>query len=148
MGKKREDVPSVNMTANRDIIQRLNYLYQASFYLQSIALQTSTSGDTEDNVTVKKCASDLEMKHSLDNAKRKMKPIGKRKTSNDLARNYIHCMKLVALKTTVKMSVFVLLHGNYFFSLTLFQKGFIVEASPLFFMQCCPYTWLFGMYTC
>jgi len=36
--KQKEETPNVNATANRDIVQRLNFLYQASSYLQSAAL--------------------------------------------------------------------------------------------------------------
>ena len=43
MGKKqKEETPNINATPNRDIIQRLNFLYQASVYLQSIEPSAST----------------------------------------------------------------------------------------------------------
>ena len=37
MGKRqKEDSPNINAVANKDIIQRLDFLYQASVYLQSL----------------------------------------------------------------------------------------------------------------
>src|SRR6266581_3589612 len=55
MGKKnKSEVPNPNNVVNRDILQRLNFLYQASVYLESITRQsvgsvntgTGTSGST------------------------------------------------------------------------------------------------------
>jgi ribonuclease P protein subunit RPR2 len=97
MGKKHKDkdeVPNPNSAANRDIIQRLNFLYQASVYLNSVgAPAPSTSGGP--------CvASDAKQEK------------GKRKRSRrsvvstmDLSRSYIKSMKVVGQKTTVKMYV-------------------------------------------
>jgi len=81
--KEKEETPNVNATQNRDIAQRLNFLYQASVYLQSIAPST-TSG-------------------LRSNKGKHERRIGKKQTTGDLARSYIQCMRVVGQKTTVKM---------------------------------------------
>jgi len=85
MGKKqKEETPNINATPNRDIIQRLNFLYQASVYLQSISPSSSGS----------------KAKHTQDLKKH----ISRRKrTTGDLARSYAQCMRVVGQKTTVKI---------------------------------------------
>jgi ribonuclease P protein subunit RPR2 len=91
--KNKDDVPNPNSVTNRDIIQRLNFLYQASVYLNGIASQsiasrapsTRANGEQERN---------------------KRRP--RKMTTSDLSRNYITSMKIVGQKTTVKMLVFIL----------------------------------------
>ena len=101
MGKKqKEETPNINATPNRDIIQRLNFLYQASVYLQSlepsasipISNHPSASGKSRSKSTQKTAVS-LEKKKKH---KRKY-------STGDLARNYVQCMRIVGQKTTVKM---------------------------------------------
>lgn len=90
MAKKgKDEVPNPNSVANRDIIQRLNFLYQASVYLHTIpgpAPSTSTAAPEKNAPRTKQ--------------KRKTT---KKVTSGDLAKAYIACMKTVGQKTTVKM---------------------------------------------
>jgi len=102
--KQKDDISSASATPNRDIIQRLNFLYQASVYLQSI----STTSGTKDLV-IEKSSEELpdEITDSTHNTVRR--PKGKKsrryrtKTLSDLARSYIDSLRLVAQKTTVKM---------------------------------------------
>jgi ribonuclease P protein subunit RPR2 len=94
MGKKQKDkdeAPNPNSAANRDIIQRLNFLYQASVYLNSVgAPAPSTSGRASGEKQVKS----------------KGKGNGRSVMSTmDLSRSYIKSMKVVGQKTTVKMCV-------------------------------------------
>jgi ribonuclease P protein subunit RPR2 len=112
MGKKqKEDVPNINSIANRDIIQRLNFMYQASVYLQSLSTFASTSStssaDSMDQSGVSPCeasGSVTEPSSPPKAAKGKRKRvIGRKKTVNDLARSYVHALKVVGQKTTVKM---------------------------------------------
>jgi ribonuclease P protein subunit RPR2 len=79
MGKKaKNDDPNPNRIANREVMQRLNYLYQASFYLNSIAAQ---SEEKEQNGPQASSDSYLER----------------------VSRSYIRSMKLIANKKVVKM---------------------------------------------
>ena len=96
MGKKHKDkdeVPNPNSAANRDIIQRLNFLYQASVYLNSMGAPPSTSGGP--------ClASDAKQEKGKRNRSRRSVV-----STMDLSRSYIQSMKIVGQKTTVKMCV-------------------------------------------
>jgi ribonuclease P protein subunit RPR2 len=87
--KQKEETNINSAAANKDIIQRLNFLYQASVYLQSLDVGRPDGGTP-----------------GADNRK---KPRSKRKsqkrTTGDLSREYIQCMRQVAQKTTVKMCV-------------------------------------------
>ncbi|KAF9019242.1 Rpr2-domain-containing protein, partial [Hymenopellis radicata] len=81
MAKKSKDqVPNPNSVVNRDIIQRLNFLYQASVYLNTVAASVPTAAPPPQ--------------------KKKWK---KRITADQLSRNYVSAMKVVGQKTTVKM---------------------------------------------
>ncbi|EDR11615.1 uncharacterized protein LACBIDRAFT_314015 [Laccaria bicolor S238N-H82] len=112
MGKKqKDDVPNINSVANRDIIQRLNFMYQASVYLQSLSTSASTSStssaDSMDQSGVPPCeasGSITEPSSPQKSAKgKRRRVIGRKKTVNDLARSYVHALKVVGQKTTVKM---------------------------------------------
>ncbi|KIJ91944.1 hypothetical protein K443DRAFT_464350 [Laccaria amethystina LaAM-08-1] len=112
MGKKqKEDIPNINSIANRDIIQRLNFMYQAIVYLQSLSTSASTSStssaDSMDQSGVspgKASGSITEPSSPRKAAKgRRRRVIGRKKTVNDLARSYVHALKVVGQKTTVKM---------------------------------------------
>ncbi|KAG7443158.1 Rpr2-domain-containing protein [Guyanagaster necrorhizus] len=75
MAKKlKVEVANPNNVPNKDIIQRLNFLYQASVYLNGVTSQAPP--------------------------RRKKQ---KRVTTCDLSRNYVSSMKTVGQKTTVKM---------------------------------------------
>jgi ribonuclease P protein subunit RPR2 len=112
--KEKEETPNVNATQNRDISQRLNFLYQASVYLQSIAPST-TSGlrsnkgkkreegrDANSTMMVVDEVSSNKLS-GRPTVKKHGRRIGKKQTTGDLARSYIQCMRVVGQKTTVKM---------------------------------------------
>jgi len=118
--KQKDDISSVSATPNRDIIQRLNFLYQASVYLQSISpsctAAATTGSEAKDLVIDKSYEKVVEIADSTHNTMKKTKAKKSRyktKTSSDLARNYIHSMRLVAQKTTVKMCDAFLCCGFY-----------------------------------
>lgn len=90
--KQKDETPNINATPNRDIIQRLNFLYQASVYLQSLELPVS--------IPVSPKMSDSKHTQDVDGKKKKHK---RKQTTGDLARTYIQCMRVVGQKTTVKM---------------------------------------------
>ncbi|KIY74103.1 Rpr2-domain-containing protein, partial [Cylindrobasidium torrendii FP15055 ss-10] len=78
MAKKSKDqIPNPNSVTNRDIIQRLNFLYQASIYMNGISREDAPTKS---------------------NKKRR-----KRITTDQLSRHYISEMKAVGQKTIVKM---------------------------------------------
>ncbi|KAJ7693310.1 RNAse P Rpr2/Rpp21/SNM1 subunit domain-containing protein [Mycena rosella] len=85
MAKKNKDdtpqAPTANSIVNRDIMQRLNFMYQASVYLSAV-LPVPTPPPAPPKKRTKKS--------------RKM-------TVHDLSKAYIHSMKVVSNKTMVKM---------------------------------------------
>ncbi|KAJ3797802.1 RNAse P Rpr2/Rpp21/SNM1 subunit domain-containing protein [Lentinula aff. detonsa] len=94
MGKKlKNDIPNPSSVSNRDVIQRLNFLYQASVYLNNVhssstsPLQIPISSNANDSTSgVKK------------SQKRK-----KSVNLNDLSRTYIETMQAVGSRTTVQL---------------------------------------------
>ncbi|KAL4074224.1 RNAse P Rpr2/Rpp21/SNM1 subunit domain-containing protein [Scleroderma yunnanense] len=74
--KNKDQVPNPNNVANRDIIQRLNFLYQASVLLNTIPSSRSQSLQRNRNKHV---------------------------TPSELSRSYIDTMKTVGQKTNVKI---------------------------------------------
>ena len=137
MGKKqKEETPNVNTTPNRDIIQRLNFLYQASVYLQSLEPSTvsippiisksnhdpSSRSKSKEGKAKETQISDTSQKHAQEAGGKKMKKKKKHRrkqttttTTGDLARNYIKCMRIVGQKTTVKMYVCLYIKEKNFF---------------------------------
>jgi hypothetical protein len=84
MAKKNKDgeAPNANSIVNKDIMQRLNFMYQASVYLSGVLpAPPQTTAATPQKRTKKS---------------RKM-------TVHDLSKSYINSMKTVASKTMVKM---------------------------------------------
>jgi ribonuclease P protein subunit RPR2 len=91
MGKKTKDeVPNPNSVANRDIIQRLNFLYQASVYLNDLPCEP---GPSTNNLPGDTCR---QTKITKQQGKRKL-------TTEDLSKSYVKAMKVVGKKTVVKM---------------------------------------------
>ncbi|OCH93759.1 Rpr2-domain-containing protein [Obba rivulosa] len=109
MGKKnKEHTPVVNLNSvtNRDIIQRMNFLYQASAYLNSIspargpqpsesrikslpAQDDTGSSQAQPSAGKQKRLEKLRMRHPT--------------TAHELARSYVKSMRSIGQKTTVKM---------------------------------------------
>ncbi|KAF8520343.1 RNAse P Rpr2/Rpp21/SNM1 subunit domain-containing protein [Hysterangium stoloniferum] len=87
--KGKDDAPHPSGVPNREIFQRLNFLYQASAYLHGIHVSTTAMGQQVDGAI---------------NASRKDQ--GKRKrvaTLGDLGSSYIHCMRVIGRKSVVRM---------------------------------------------
>ncbi|KAL1945784.1 hypothetical protein VTO73DRAFT_1786 [Trametes versicolor] len=95
MAKKNKDsepVANLHGVANRDIIQRINFLYQASAYLNSVsqALPTSAVQPQQPAPAVKgKSKKKQKVRHPRDTA--------------ELSRSYIGSMRTVGQKTMVRM---------------------------------------------
>ena len=120
MGKKNKaDGPSPSSVPNRDIIQRLNFLYQASTYLNVLHAQNDPQHVSQ---PIKPTGKSETESNSLSGTSEKVKPEnqdhnggstknqdmckrpGKRKASTqDIARNYLKSMKVIGQKTNVKM---------------------------------------------
>jgi hypothetical protein len=119
MGKKnKSEVPNPNNVVNRDILQRLNFLYQASVYLESISRQSvgsantgtgtsgSTSGPPAGSAAATKNADppptapqSKAQRRKGDREQRKGRVI----RASDIGQGYVRAMRLIAQKTTVKM---------------------------------------------
>ncbi|KAH9858451.1 RNAse P Rpr2/Rpp21/SNM1 subunit domain-containing protein [Lenzites betulinus] len=95
-GKDQEPVASLNSVANRDIIQRINFLYQASTYLNSI----SQAGPRESN---SEGSSALNVGESSKGKSRKKRKVRHPKDASELSRSYIGSMRQVGQKTMVRM---------------------------------------------
>ncbi|KAA1471748.1 Rpr2-domain-containing protein [Dentipellis sp. KUC8613] len=123
--KTKDEVPNPNSVSNRDVLQRLNFLYQASAYLDSISTSPRplppvakpdpqvTGSDTtlppictcvlcmgiippEDRMPPKESK-------KLRRKRERKATIGRELSTSDIAMSYVRCMKQVGQKTTVKM---------------------------------------------
>jgi ribonuclease P protein subunit RPR2 len=117
MGKKNKgEAPNPSNITNRDILQRLNFLYQASVYLESISrecgepIDTSAgpsagdSGPPTDATAVEEAGPSTA---GLSKAARKKRDRERRKgrviRAADIGQGYVRAMRLIGQKTTVKM---------------------------------------------
>ena len=104
MGKKqKEETPNINATPNRDIIQRLNFLYQASVYLQSLEPSASSNHPSSSGKGKAKEIQITDTSNHTRKAGGRKKKHKRKQTIGDIARNYVQCMCIVGQKTTVKM---------------------------------------------
>ncbi|OBZ71023.1 Ribonuclease P protein subunit p21 [Grifola frondosa] len=102
MAKKNKDqIPAVNLSsvANRDIIQRLNFLYQASTYLNFInpdpkASTSGLSAPPEQSGPGKKTK-----RQKREEKSKTRHPT----TAADLSRSYVQSMRIIGQKTMVRM---------------------------------------------
>ncbi|KAF9050259.1 RNAse P Rpr2/Rpp21/SNM1 subunit domain-containing protein [Panaeolus papilionaceus] len=95
--KQKDEIPNVNAIPNRDVVQRLNFLYQASVYLQSLP-------QTSDEHSVRgRSADDMVVEEKEPVIKDQKRRKCQRKTTSDLARTYIQTMKVVGQKATIKL---------------------------------------------
>ncbi|KAI0779479.1 Rpr2-domain-containing protein [Fomes fomentarius] len=88
MGKKdRNQEPSLNNVANRDIIQRINFLYQASTYLNTVAQPTPLNHGQAHHKGKEK----------------KRNAIRHPQNTSELSRSYVSTMRIVGQKAMVRM---------------------------------------------
>jgi ribonuclease P protein subunit RPR2 len=119
MGKKNKDeTPNPNGVVNRDILQRLNFLYQASAYLESISrksdAQTKPRVDSPMD-TMQEAPADASgsATPSLPSTERPKAQSARRERQRkrrviqaaDIGQGYVRAMRLIGQKTTVKMYV-------------------------------------------
>jgi len=105
--------PNVNMIQNRDIMQRMNFLWQASVYLESCG---SGSG-YEDSIKRRKVnrrkgeaegqreeeERQVEEEEKEDVVKGRRKKRGEMMIGSDLAKVYVQMMKCIGKRTTTGM---------------------------------------------
>ena len=122
MGKKNKtESPNPSNIVNRDILQRLNFLYQASVYLESVSRKCGESVDTGAGPS----ASDLgplmgatavgeagPSTAALSKAVRRTKRDREQRKGRvvqaaDIGQGYVRAMRLIGQKATVKMFVFL-----------------------------------------
>ncbi|KAH8992756.1 Rpr2-domain-containing protein [Lactarius hatsudake] len=112
MGKKNKDeTPNPNGVVNRDILQRLNFLYQASTYLESISCNSDvrpkvdSATDTTEGVptgasgSARSTAGLAKAQLGRKERRRKRRVI----LAADIGQGYVRAMRLIGQKTTVKM---------------------------------------------
>lgn len=91
--KNKDDVPNVNSVTNRDILQRMNFLYQASTYL---SLQTPPKEFQG------RLPAGLKGKEKKEEMRRRNK--ARHSTApEDLSRAYVKSMKAIGQKTTMRL---------------------------------------------
>ena len=121
MGKKNKgELPNSSNITNRDILQRLNFLYQASVYVDSISRKCGGSVDTAaagppasdpgpsiDMMAVGEVAPSSTVSPSK--ATRRKRDWDQRKgrtiRAADIGQGYVRAMRVIGQKTTVKMRV-------------------------------------------
>ncbi|KAF8119783.1 Rpr2-domain-containing protein [Boletus edulis] len=112
--KNKDEIPNPTSVANRDILQRLNFLYQASVLLHGLAPPSSTHDDDDDDDDPPRSSATLNDTDTVtgteqDGRSRPKKSASKRKkrrrvvSFEELSRSYIETMKSVGQKTMVKM---------------------------------------------
>src|SRR6201996_2692763 len=80
--KNKDEAPNANNIVNKDIMQRLNFMYQASVYLSGVLPIVPPQSSV---------------------APRRRQKKSRKMTVHDLSKSYINSMKIVANKTMVKM---------------------------------------------
>ena len=151
--KQKEGTPNINATPNRDIIQRLNFLYQASVYLQSLEPSTSSSIPISNQPSA--CAFGKSRSKSTQRTSGNLEKKKRRRkyTTSDLARNYVQCMRIVGQKTTVKMYELeedfpYVIRVSLLTAFSHFEKRSSIKTYSVFFMQHDSYPRFISISTC
>ena len=109
--KNKDEVPNPTGVANRDILQRLNFLYQASVLLNGLApprpipddddlpMPSTTPNNREPDTEGEDPSSSSQPKKSQRKKRRRVVSFG------ELSRSYVDTMKSVGQKTNVRMCV-------------------------------------------
>lgn len=107
MAKKsrQDEPPNPSSVANRDMLQRLNFLYQASSFLQTAAASSSQppTGSKQGDISQAGASALGRSKQAKDTRKRK-----RMLSASDISRSYVHDIRQVAQKATIRMYVSVL----------------------------------------
>ena len=110
-GKNKDQIPNPTSVTNRDILQRLNFLYQASVLLNGLAPPNFIHRDANDPSRSPTIPNDKDTgAEQQDSPARPNKSQRKKRrrvvSVAELSRSYVETMKSVGRKTNVKMYVF------------------------------------------
>lgn len=94
--KDQEPTATLSAVTNRDILQRLNFLYQASTYLNTIAPHATRVAQEKSE----SLGTGAERKAQRSQLRRQKRHPA---TTSDLSRTYVTAMKAISQKATVKM---------------------------------------------
>ncbi|KAF9232738.1 Rpr2-domain-containing protein [Melanogaster broomeanus] len=100
--KNKDEIPNPNSVTNRDILQRLNFLYQASVLLNGITLTAPSLPSVDDNHDGQpppQPEGAVESGSHSGKAPRRRRVV----TTSELSRSYVDTMKSVGQKTNVKL---------------------------------------------
>lgn len=107
--KGKDEMPNPTSVTNRDILQRLNFLYQASVLLNGLAPPGSIPDDDEPSMSSRTKDDQRTGTKEGDPPSRTTKSQRKRRrrvvSFEELSRSYVETMKNVGKKTNVKMCV-------------------------------------------
>lgn len=105
--KNKDEIPNPTSVTNRDILQRLNFLYQASVLLNGLAPSGSAhhhdashSTETDDGRAGTEQTT-APSRPATTRKKKRRRVVG----CEELSRSYVETMKIVGQKTNVKMCV-------------------------------------------
>ena len=98
--KDQEPTATLHGVTNRDILQRLNFLYQASAYLNTIAPHAAPVAVGTDGGEPTQTGAGRRKEKSRSRRKKRHPA-----STSDLSRAYVATMRAISQKATVKMCV-------------------------------------------
>lgn len=108
--KNKDEIANLNPSSvtNRDVLQRLNFLYQASVLLNSLAPPGSVPDNDPSGPVVASNDRDTATQEGDSPSRSKRKKRRRVVSFGELSRSYVETMKSVGQKTNVRMYVLVL----------------------------------------
>ena len=100
--KNKDDAPNPNSVSNRDILQRMNFLYQASAYLKTVATQQEAYPETQKISGARTQTMEKVKEEGRSKKGKRQKEI---RDVTDLSITYIRSMKAIGKRTTVRLYV-------------------------------------------
>ena len=107
--KDKDPTPNPASIPNKDIIQRLNFLYQASVYLSNLSRDVPPTNVPHPGSSAFSAREEDQAHSKTTNPKSRHARQSQRRlrTTDDLSRAYVHTMSMVGKRATVKMCVSV-----------------------------------------
>jgi ribonuclease P protein subunit RPR2 len=106
--KDKEPTPNPASIPNKDIIQRLNFLYQASVYLTNLSYDVPPTDAPHSGTTSSVLSAGIEEPAQSKTKTKNLRSKQSRRrlrTTDELARAYIDTMTMIGKRATVKMCV-------------------------------------------
>jgi ribonuclease P protein subunit RPR2 len=93
MGKKKGGIPNPSQIANKDVLQRMNFLYQASLFMQSLdsGIPPTATGD------------EVVIEEQGDKPKLKQKATKQQRTPTDISQFMASTIRTISRKTVLPM---------------------------------------------